>query len=164
MLPDSVLDGLLAEHYGPLSPLRCVSLALDASLTQAPINTSTPPLAPIAPRSSILPMPQPSSSRPLDQNRPLASQKWKFTLKQAEQEAQAAAIFCKNKRLSGEFKTHADSCNCSNPSIIYAYKKAGYRYMDLIYMFTAKRRQVADQIDSGILTDAQGDQEASQFM
>jgi hypothetical protein len=43
-------------------------------------------------------------------------------------------------------------------------KKAGYRYMDLIYLFTDKRRQLAGQVDQGTLTEAQEERELAQFM
>lgn len=45
-----------------------------------------------------------------------------------------------------------------------AYQQAGYRYMDLIYLFTAKRRQLAGQVDQGVLTEAQEERELAQFM
>lgn len=82
----------------------------------------------------------------------------------ALQEAEAASMACKNKRLSGELKTYIASAECSNPQIVAAFQKAGYRYMDLIYLFTAKRRALAEQVDRGVLTGAQEEIQTAQFM
>jgi hypothetical protein len=47
---------------------------------------------------------------------------------------------------------------------VAAYKAAGYRYMDLIYLITAKRRALAEKIDNGLLVEAQADLQFTQFM
>jgi hypothetical protein len=85
-------------------------------------------------------------------------------LKVAGDEARTAMIECKNKRLSGELKTYVASAECSNPRIVAAYQRAGYRYMDLMYLFTANRRESLEQIDNGQLTEAQAQLELAQLM
>ena len=45
-----------------------------------------------------------------------------------------------------------------------AYQKAGYRIMDLIYLITTKRRELAGQIDlRATLTEAQEEAELTQI-
>jgi hypothetical protein len=56
------------------------------------------------------------------------------------------------------------SAECSNPEIVAAFQRAAYRYMDLIHLFTAKRRALAELVDKGTLTEAQAELEAAQFM
>lgn len=84
--------------------------------------------------------------------------------KQAGVRANAAIMECKNKRLSGELKTYEASAECSNPRIIEAYQEAGYRYMDLVSLMTAKRLELAEEIDQGKITEAQAQLEFAQFM
>ena len=153
-LPDGVIDGIIAGEYGPLSPGRCIALALGAAPVQAPT----------APRSIPPQASQPAPPQATQRNGLVAAQNAATALRQAGEEAKAAAMDCKNKRLSGELKTHMASAECSNPRILAAYQRAGYRYMDLIYSFTAKRRALAEQEDKGSLTEAQADLEAAQFM
>jgi hypothetical protein len=71
---------------------------------------------------------------------------------------------CTTRRLSGELKTYMASAECSNLRIIEAYQKAGYRYMDLIFLIQAKRRELSEKIDKGNLTEAQAQLEFAQFM
>lgn len=150
-LPDAVLDTIIAAQYGHLSPGRCITLALAGPPSQAPV---APRPAPSPASTSVLPE---TGQQDQPQNASAA-------LNQAGEEAKAAALECKNKRLSGELPTHVASTECSNPQIIAAFRRAGYRYMDLIYLLAAKRRALAEQIDNGTLTEAQAELEAAQFM
>jgi hypothetical protein len=84
-------------------------------------------------------------------------------LEQARAQSQMAQAECRNKRLSGDLKTYAASAQCSNPRIIAAYQRAGYRYMDLIVSYTAKRLEISEATDQSRLTEAQGAAELSQF-
>lgn len=142
-LPDSVIDGMIAARYGPLSPGRCVSWAFEGTPLQVP---PTPPAQPQASTTVTAP---PRTAAALDQ---------------AAEETKTAITECKNKRLSGELKTYMASAECSNPRILAAFRRAGYRYMDLIYLITAKRRELAEQVDNGTLTEAQAELEAAQLM
>ncbi|MBV9200202.1 MAG: hypothetical protein JOY83_10810 [Alphaproteobacteria bacterium] len=83
-------------------------------------------------------------------------------MKQAKAEAKAAMLECKNKRLTGELATHVASVQCSNPRIIDAYERAGYPYMDLIRLMTAKRLEVAEKQDRGQLTEGQAELEVAE--
>ncbi len=153
-LPDGVIDGIIADQYGPLSPGRCIALALGAAPVQAPT----------APRSVPPQVSQPARPQATQQNGLVTAQNAAAALRQADEEAKTAMMDCKNKRLSGELKTYMASAECSNPRILAAYQRAGYRYMDLISLLTAKRRALAEQEDKGSLTEAQADLEATQFM
>jgi hypothetical protein len=84
--------------------------------------------------------------------------------RQAAAQAVAAMMECKSKRLSGELPTRFASVQCSNPRIIEAFRKADYRYMDLVYLVTEKRFELAKEIDSGRMTDAQSDYEFKNFL
>jgi hypothetical protein len=152
-LPDSVIDGIMAVQYGPLSPGRCIALAFAGAPAQTPTAPSRVP-------SRGSPPAQPQAG----QQGGFPPQNVAAALKQAGEEAKTAMMECKNKRLSGELKTHMASAECSNPQIVAAFQRAGYRYMDLIHLFTAKRRAVAEQVDKGTLTEAQAELEAAQFM
>jgi hypothetical protein len=147
-LPDSVIDGIIAAQYGPLSPGRCIVLAFEGA----------PPQAPPAPSSPV----QQQASQPTQP--PPGGNNNAATIKQAADDARAAMAECKNKRLAGQLKTYVASADCSNPRIIAAFQRAGYRYMDLIYLFTAKRRALAEQVDNGTLTEAQAELETAQFL
>jgi len=85
-------------------------------------------------------------------------------LNQAGEEAKTAVIECRNMRLSGELQTYMASARCSNSQIIAAFQRASYRYMDLIFLMTAKRLELAEKVDSRQLTDAQMQLEYSKFM
>jgi hypothetical protein len=63
---------------------------------------------------------------------------------------------CRNKRLSGELINYFASVRCSNPSIIAAFARAGFRNMDLIYKFASDRSLVAQRIDNGTLKEDDG--------
>lgn len=145
-LPDGVIDSIIAAQYGALSPGRCIALAF----------TGAPPSAPTAPPV------QPRASAPANPpaNQPSAA----AALQQAAAQANTAINECKSKRLAGELKTYMASAECSNPRIIDSYQKANYRYMDLIFQMTAKRLEMAEEIDQGKLTEAQSQLEFTQFM
>jgi hypothetical protein len=93
-----------------------------------------------------------------------ARQQYTDGIKQASAETKAAMLECKNKRLSGELKTYVASVQCSNTRITDAFQRAGYRYMDLIGLFTAKRLEVAEKVDNDKITEAQGTLEGAEYM
>jgi hypothetical protein len=68
---------------------------------------------------------------------------------------------CKAKRLSGELKTYVQSAICSNPGIVQAFSAVNYKHMDLIQGFVAKRLELAEELDRGQITEAQGERELS---
>jgi hypothetical protein len=88
-LPDVVVDGIIASQYGPLSPGRCIVLALQGPPPQA--TDAPPPVSPPAPPNTDA------------------------ALKQADEETKIAKQKCKNKLTSGEFKTYMAVVDCSNP-------------------------------------------------
>jgi Transglycosylase SLT domain len=75
--------------------------------------------------------------------------------------ALAAVKECKVKRLSGELKTYVQSAMCSNPGIVRAFGAVNYKRMDLIQGFAAKRSELAEKLDRGQITEAQGERELS---
>lgn len=149
-LPDGVIDSIIAAQYGPLSPGRCIAIAFRGAPLQAPAVQQRAS-APIEPQDH-------------QQGGFAASPSAVEMLKQARVRASAAIIECKNKRLSGELKTYEASGECSNPRIIEAYQNAGYRYMDLISLVTAKRLELAEEMDQGKITEAQAQLELAHFM
>jgi|GEM_PF-3806921 hypothetical protein len=84
---------------------------------------------------------------------------WAAHMRQAGDESIAAIKQCREKRVSGELKTHADSAQCSNPQIAAAFQKAGYPYMDLVALFTAKRLEQAQKIDKAIFGGSEDERE-----
>ncbi len=85
-------------------------------------------------------------------------------MKGAGVKASAAIMECRSEKLAGRLPNYVASADCSAPQIIGAYQDAGYRYMDLIHLLTAKRRVVMEEIDNGQLTEAQAQWQLSQFM
>jgi hypothetical protein len=144
-LPDVVIDGIIAAQYGPLSPVRCIALAFAGAPVQAP----TVP-RPVPPRAG--------------QQGGFTAQNGDAALKHADEETKTAKWECKNKLLSGELKKYIAIVECSNPRIVAAYEAAGYRNIDLIYLITAKRSALAEQVDNGTLTEAQAELQFTQFM
>jgi len=67
------------------------------------------------------------------------------------------------KALSGELKTYVQSAMCSNPGIVQAFAAINYKRLDLIQGFAAKRRELAEKLDRGQITEAQGERELSDF-
>jgi hypothetical protein len=86
-----------------------------------------------------------------------------ISYKAAAQEAQAAAEECKNRRIAGALRTHVDSVNCSNPRIRTAWVAADYPFMDLIDQILAHRLVVAERIDRGEMTEAEGQADEATF-
>jgi hypothetical protein len=151
VVPDSLIDAMIANQYGELTPGRCIALMI-AGPQQAAAPHAVPPdrLSPVPQRDG-----QGGTAIPQDAA---------AAVSKANNEAEAAIVECKRKRLSGELTTHVASAECSAPRIIEAFKKANYRYMDLVYLWTAKRRVWAEKIDIGTLTEAQAEAEFSQFL
>ncbi len=117
----------------------------------------------LSPHAPPTPMPRAALSNPSPQSGFAPVPGSPAAIEQASAQSNAAEVECRNRRLSGELKSYAASAQCSNPSIIAAYQRAGYRYMDLIVSFTAKRLEIAEATDQGRLTEAQGAVELSQF-
>jgi hypothetical protein len=111
VVPDSVIDAMVAAQYGNLTPGRCIALAFSG----APPPAAT--TAPIPPQPSTPARPQQGpQSGATPQNMTAA-------LKQAGDEAAIAIRECRSKRLSGELNTYSASAECSNPRIVAAYQK-----------------------------------------
>lgn len=159
MLPDGVIDGMLIAQYGPLSPGRCISLAFMGG--QPP---PTPQPAPPVVQDSQPPHSMPITPQTFGQSQFVTSQSPAEALKQAGILADAAVMECRNRRLSGELKTYVESVQCASPKVIEAYRSAGYRYMDLINLMTAKRLELSEKLDNGKITEAQSQLAYAQFM
>jgi hypothetical protein len=86
-----------------------------------------------------------------------------ISYKAAAERAQAAEEECRNERLAGVLKTRVDSANCSNPRIRDAWMAAEYPYMDLIDQILAHSLVVAERIDRGMLTEAEGQADQAEF-
>jgi hypothetical protein len=78
--------------------------------------------------------------------------------------ALSAVKECKTKRLSGELKTYVQSAMCSNPGVVQAFSAVSYKHMDLIQGFAAKRLELAEKLDRGQITEAQGERELSDLL
>jgi len=70
---------------------------------------------------------------------------------------------CQDRRLNGELKSYVASAKCLNPQIEAALKNAGYVHTDLIKQLLSKRIEVASKIDSGQMTEAEGQQIITEF-
>jgi hypothetical protein len=120
--------------YGTFTPGRCIALALGGSSpAPRPASLQRTPLAPVGQKS----LPE--------------------AMKRAGIEVQSATEECRNKRLSGELKTYKVSAECSNSRIIDAFQRAGYQYMDLVFLLTARRLEIGERIDMGQMTETQGE-------
>lgn len=139
ILPDGVVDAVMEGNIGELSPGRCLALLINGQSPPAPTVSA----APIATVPTALPDRQAISAQA---NSP--------AMQTAGNEAASAINECKAKRLAGELKSFVQSAECSNPRIIAAFSKAGYRYMDLVSLMTAKRAQVAERLDRKQITEA----------
>jgi len=93
-----------------------------------------------------------------------AQQQYTTRLRATSQEAASAIQECRNKRASGQLKTYVESTECSNPKIVAAYQRAGYPYMDLIALWTAKRREIAEQEDMHRMTEVQAQAKGAELM
>jgi hypothetical protein len=143
ILPDSVVDLALAGQYGALSPGRCLGILLEQQSAPKPAQATIQQ-----------PMPQQQASPA-----PTAQDPLQWALKVTTQ----AADECKAKRLSGQLPSHAASAQCSNPTMIAAFKEARYKYMDLIQFFAAKRLELATKIDRGEMNEQQGQVETQRI-
>lgn len=82
-------------------------------------------------------------------------QDYEMRKEQAVSEMEDAVEECREQHEEGKFKTNLESAQCSNPKIIEAFRRANYRYMDLIESFTAKRAELAEKLDKEALTEDQ---------
>jgi hypothetical protein len=147
-LPDGIIDAIIVAQHGALSPGRCIEIAFGGGVRNAPTQSqAAAPAAPLRAKTEFT-VPQGNAA----------------ALRRAGEETDAAITACRNKRLSGELKTHVESAECANPFIVEAHKKAGYRYMDLVLLMTAKRLELSEKVDQGKLSEAQAQLELAQFM
>jgi hypothetical protein len=65
------------------------------------------------------------------------------------------------KRLTGELKTYVQPAMCSYPGVVQAFSAVNYKHVDLIQGFVAKRLELAEELDRGHITEAQGERELS---
>ena len=123
----------------------------------ARVSPSTPVPAP----QVQTPAPTPRSPNPAPQVRPVVQPGSGFRsgetgpMAAVQAEAKAGILQCRNRRLSGEFLKYTESTDCSNALVISTYRRAGYRYMDLVTAWTSKRREVAEALDSYRLNEFQ---------
>ena len=144
ILPDSIVDLGLAAQYGELSPSRCVAILMN---DLKPVTTA---------QATLPPSPAPRSPAPQAKVTAQDPVQW------AMQVTVKAENECRAKRVRGELPSYAASAECSNPTMLAAFKEARYRYMDLIQFFAAKRLELAKQIDIGQLTEQQAQAETTQ--
>jgi hypothetical protein len=137
ILPDSIVNLDLAAQYGALTPDRCLAI----------LRSNPTPLLSIAQgsRPQVTQLATPQAAPVIVQH----SVQW------ATQMTAQAINECRARRLRGELTTYAASVQCSNPTMLAAFKEAHYRYMDLIQFFSAKRLELAAKIDRGELTEKQ---------
>jgi hypothetical protein len=136
ILPDAVVDAVIEGNIGPLSPGRCLGALLNGQHAPAPAVAAAPATVPQPDRQAI------------------SAQANSPAMQAAGNEAGAAINECKSKRLSGELRSFVQSAQCSNPRIIAAFKKANYRYLDLVTLMTAKRMQIAERLDRNQMSEA----------
>ncbi|QQO30915.1 hypothetical protein JJC00_19785 [Bradyrhizobium diazoefficiens] len=133
VMPDAIVDFGMTAQYGKLSPGRCLAVLVGGKAMAAP--------APAAPSASQALAPGSSRAEPP-------------TFQTAGNQAAAAINECRAKRLSGELKSFTASAQCSGPRIIEAFRKASYRYMDLVSLMVAKRAQISERLDRREMSEA----------
>jgi hypothetical protein len=84
--------------------------------------------------------------------------------KAAGAEFTAAAQSCQKRRITGELHDYVASVKCSNPTLTAAYAKAGFPYMDLIYLLGAARLAGAEKIDKKELSEGEFQVQLSELM
>ena len=134
VVPDGIIDSFIRTKYGDLSLDRCIALALsnatpEQSAAPAPIVST----APASPRESQTPE----------------------YLKPVVARAQAVILECRNKRLSGEFRSFEEFAVCIKRYTISLFEQAHYNHMELIEQLMDERIDLARKIDQGWLTETQ---------
>ena len=71
----------------------------------------------------------------------------------ANRQAASAAAICRSKRLTGEYKTFAESAICANKGMLEAYRSAEYPYMDLITQIGDERLHLSEKVDLRSLSE-----------
>lgn len=162
----SLLAGALSAFGFITSPslwLLTAGLLVASQLPQAPTAAPTQHITYAPPRSRY-PTPAPGASMPISPPRDVApAPSTRQAMQQALAQAQSAMTECRNLRLSGLLKTYVESVQCSNPRVIEAFRRAHYRYMDLIGSWTAKRLELAEGEDLGKVTEAQATSQLSEL-
>ena len=130
VLPDSLVDAVIAGKLGSLTPGRCTSALLGGTASVPPQVISAPPRSIPASVTTNL-----------------------------DSKIEAATTECRARRLKGELKNYRESTLCSNDKIATAFRDSGYAHMDLIAEFNARRIAIAEKIDRNKLTEAQGQEE-----
>jgi hypothetical protein len=132
VLPNAVVDLAIEAQYGPMSPGRC----LGALINGQPVPASAP---------VVVMGPAPPVS---------ADQTNSTAIQAAGNEMVAAINECRAKRLAGELQSFTASAQCAGPRIIQAYRKANYRYLDLVSLMVAKRLQISERLDRKEISEA----------
>lgn len=149
ILSDTIIDGIVTDIIGPLSPGRCLAVAFEGAPQHSPIRQQSP---------------KPSPTQPLaNQQSIVAPRGSPEALRQAGIQANDAIKECRSRRLNGQLISYAASAQCSGPRIYEAYGRAGYRHMDLVAQLAAKRLELAQSMDLGKLTEVQAALELSKF-
>jgi hypothetical protein len=79
----------------------------------------------------------------------------KSTAAPTESKLDAVLDACKAKMLSGEVKGFLGAAICSEQAIRDANVSGGIGYPDLVELFLAKRRVIAEQTDKGLITETE---------
>ncbi|MFO0995395.1 MAG: hypothetical protein U1F33_01835 [Alphaproteobacteria bacterium] len=61
---------------------------------------------------------------------------------------------CRQRRISGEIKSFAESARCSNAKIVLAYGWINYPYMDLVRKLADQRLAASQRVDKGEWSEA----------
>ena len=137
-LPDSAVDAVIESYYGPLTPGRCIAIALSGGP-----SAQQRAAAQVAPRP-ISPLQQSNDTPQVPEYlRPVLQEMTKVTHE------------CRAKRLSGEILTYEASAKCAAQKIRTSFEASGFNHMEPEAML-AKRIQLTQLLDRGSLdeTDA----------
>lgn len=95
--------------------------------------------------------------------RSIAEERMKLVLQLMK--ANPAFEECNKKMHSGELKTNVTHTNCTNPVLIQALQKAGFRHTEWLNLVSAKTLDLAEKADRGGATDKQAtDEETARYM
>lgn len=75
--------------------------------------------------------------------------------KEADTQAEAVMLECREKRLRKELKTIQASVECSNPRVYAIYRDAGDINLDLVNVYLAARLVGAENVDKGKITEGE---------
>lgn len=65
-------------------------------------------------------------------------------------------VECEQQKSNGLLQTNMEVAECTNEKVLNAFIEIDYPYMDLVQLYNAYRLAVAEKVDEGEITEAEG--------